>query len=372
MIYLDHAATSHPKSPAVRAAVLHWFDAVGASAARGAGTRTLQAAREVATARAAVGELVGCPAERIAFTSGATEGLNLALRALLPVGCRVLTTAFEHSSVVRPLRALQRERGLSVDVLPPSPDGRIDVDAARAALATRPTLFVFTHASNVTGAVLDASTLTAAARAHGVTTLLDASQTAGLLDLRVGADLVVASAHKALGAPPGLGFVAALTRTLAAQKQGGTGSGVAGDEHPEHWPDAFEAGTPNTPAIYGLAAALRDRTTVQRADDLASALARSDELAAGLAELGWRTFGPRSGPRVPVVSATHASFDPAELGALLAGIDVQVRTGHHCAPWLHEHLGTTVGGTVRFSPGPDTTAAQVATVLAFLHSVGAG
>lgn len=371
MIYLDHAATGFPKSPAVLAAVQRWFTDVGVSAARGAGDRTLVAAREVDAARAAIGLLVDCVPARVAFVSGATEGLNLALRALLGPGAHVVTTAFEHSSVVRPLRALLHERRVSFEVLPPGADGRLDIAAVQRALAARPAaVLVFTHASNVTGAVCDAAAACDAARAAGTLSLLDASQTAGWLDLRVGADVVVASGHKGLGGPPGIGFVAARSAELSPQKQGGTGHSRALDEHPTTWPDAFEAGTPNTPAIFGLAAALRERPPAVRERELAAALAVIDELAAGLgARSGWRLLGPRSGPRVPVFSGVHADFDPAEIGAYLAGHDVHVRIGHHCAPWLHRHLGTDEAGTVRFSAGPSTTPAEVQAVVRVLASL---
>ncbi len=372
MIYLDHAATSHPKPAAVLAAVQRWFTDIGVSASRGAGDRCALAAREVDAARAAVAELVGCAPHGVAFVSGATEGLNLALRALLPPGSRVLTTAFEHSSVVRPLRALQQERHLQVEVLPPATDGGLSTDTVREALRSlRPTLLVFTHASNVTGALFDAAAWCEGARAVGTTTLLDASQTAGLVDLRVGADVVVASAHKALLGPPGLGFVATAGRELLPQKQGGTGHSVALEEHPTAWPAAFEAGTPNTPAIFGLAAALRQRPAPAQA--LAAAMTALDELAAGLRTAGgWRLLPAGTAQRVPVLSGELAGYDPAEVGALLAGAGIHVRTGHHCAPWLHRHLGTETAGTVRFSTSASTTAAEVRAVAAFCASLTNG
>jgi selenocysteine lyase/cysteine desulfurase len=372
MIYLDHAATSFPKAPAVLAAMQHWFTDVGVSASRGAGDRCLLAAREVEAARAALGGLVDCAPARIAFVSGATEGLNLALRALLRPQDRVLTTAFEHSSVARPLRALQRERGLQIELLAPRGGALpLSVDDVRAALrALRPALFVFTHASNVTGDLFDAAAWCELAREAGAATLLDASQTAGHVDLRVGADVVVASGHKALGGPPGIGFVAARERPLAPQKQGGTGSSRSLDEHPTSWPEAFEAGTPNTPAIFGLAAALRLQTPASRDAGAAHARARRAELADGLEALaGVRVLRASTPECAPVLSIVHDAFDPAELGALLAAANVHVRTGHHCAPWLHRHLGTDAAGTVRFSTAASTTATEVRTVVDFVASL---
>ncbi len=367
MIYLDHAATSHPKPPAVLAAMQRWFHEVSVSADRGDGSRCRTAAQEVAATRQLLADLVGLQGDRVAFCSGATEGLNLALRAILRPGDAVLTTAFEHSSVVRPLRALERERGLHLHVLPLQPAGGLGLDDVANALASlRPRLFVFLHASNVTGACLPAAALCEMARQHDCLTLLDASQTAGLVDLRVGADVVIGSGHKALHGPPGIGFVALRPGLeLPSQKQGGTGSSVALEQHPHTWPQAFEAGTPNTPAIFGLGAALRWVREQEPARLLARSLARLDELAAGLQrKRGVRLLPPPPGPRVPVLSFVHEAYDPAELGALLDSAGVHVRTGFHCAPWVHAHLGTTQSGTVRMSPGPGTTSEGVAQALA--------
>lgn len=371
-IYLDHAATSWPKPAAVVAAVTRWFTELGVSAERGDGPHQRAVADEVASARLGLGARLALPPERIAFVSGATEGLNLALRALLRPGARVVTTALEHSSVARPLRTLTRERGLRLDVVPLRADGQLAEDDVLAALRAAPTdLLVFTHASNVTGQLLAADGLCEAARAAGTATLLDASQTAGLAPLAVGADVVVASAHKALLAPPGLGFVAVRRGLeLAPQKQGGTGSSAALDEHPSAWPQAFEAGTPNTPAILGLAAALRARTPTLDAAALAAANARADELARALMALdGVQILGSRSASRVPVFSLRHAHYDPAELAAILGNAGIHTRSGHHCAPWIHRDLGTTAGGTLRLSPGEHLSSSELATVVDLFASL---
>ncbi len=368
MIYLDHAATSFPKPPQVLAGVQRWFNDIGVSADRGDGPRCQDARAEVAAARSLVATLTGTKSDLVAFHSGATESLNLLLRALLRAGDGVVATAFEHSSVARPLVTLQRERNLRLHVIAPDADGALSVDSVAAALAAhRPNVFVFPHASNVTGACFDAAAFCDVARRAGVVTVLDACQTAGLFDLRVGADFVVASGHKALLGPPGIGFLASRDRELAPQKQGGTGSSAALAEHPTRWPAAFEAGTPNTPAIFGLAAALRHRDDAVRSAALAASVANTVALAEALTRLsGVRLVAPTGYARAPVLSFVHADLDPAEIGAMLASADIHVRTGFHCAPWLHRHLGTDLAGTVRVSPGPDLTAAEIAAVVAVL------
>lgn len=364
MLYLDHAATSFPKPAAVLAAMAHWYQDLGVSAARGSSRRTSEVAAVVARARAGIARMCGHPSERTAFTSGATESSNLFLRAFLRPGDTVLTTAFEHASVARPLTALARQLSLRLVVLPPDADLGLSADTvARALQEVRPRLFAFTHASNVTGTLFDAAAFCALARRHGARTLLDVSQTAGHLPIAVGADAVAGSAHKALRGPPGLGFLTvADDLELAPQKQGGTGSSRALDEHPLAWPAAFEAGTPNTPAIFGLDAAL----ALSPADDLGQALAATAAFAAALAGDAHCRVLPAAPRGIPVLSFVHPQLEPAEVGAVLDQHDVHVRTGHHCAPWLHQHLGTEHAGTVRISPGPDVTADDIRRVSAAL------
>ena len=360
MIYLDHAATSFPKPAPVLAAVLRWFEELGVSADRGDSKLCAEVAREVRAARSGLADLMGMAPERVAFVSGATEGLNLVLRGILRPGDRVVTTDVEHSSLVRPLVHLRSVLNLEIVRIACDGYGRLDPAAFADALRGKTTrLVAFSHASNVTGAVCDAAAICALSRARGALSLVDASQSAGIVSLRVGADVVVASAHKHLHAPPGLGFVAVMPGTpLTTLKQGGTGSSKALDRHPEEWPTAFEAGTPNTPAILGLAAALRwSRERAQQ--DLERGLARIDALRASLAAAGAVSFqSPVASPRIPILSFTIQGLDTSEAGVLLAEAGIHVRTGYHCAPWIHERLGSAETGTIRVSPGPEISADQ--------------
>jgi len=369
--YLDHAATSWPKPPAVRDAVLRFMDDVGVSAARGDGARCAAAAAEVDFARRGIASMCGVPTERVAFCSGATEALNLALRAVLRPGDRVVTTAFEHNSLVRPLLALQRERGLSVDVVPPTPDGDLDPAAVAERVQGAPTrLLAVSHASNVTGATFDVAAMCRHAREHGAMTLVDACQTAGHVPIAVGADLLVASCHKGLQAPPGLGFLACAPGVLLVpQKQGGTGSSRARAEHPTEWPQAFEAGTPNTLALFGLAAALRHHGKRPHRGDVANARLRAFERAAtGLP--GVRFLPAPARRRLAVTAFTHARYDAAELGAIFAGAGFHARTGHLCAPWLLRHFAAEAG-VVRISLGHAECDDALPELLALLRELSA-
>ncbi len=377
MIYLDHAATSFPKAPGVLEAVQRWYRERGVSANRGQSRSSEEVAAEVSEVRRRIGQMCGQPADQVAFTSGATESLNLFLHGFLNPGDKVLTTALEHSSVVRPLTWLREHSGMELTVLRPDTLGYVHVEQVADALQDGGyRLLVFTHASNVVGSVLDAAAFCRIARRHGCTTLLDASQTAGLLPLHVGADAVVASAHKSLLAPPGLGFLCVTSQVrerLRTVKQGGTGSSTALDRHPSQWPWAMESGTPNTPAILGLLAALRwlEKRDPQEllAHELSCEAALRQALDGRARCLGSATA---TNPRIAVLSFVLDELDPAEAGLLLGEADIHVRTGYHCAPWIHEHLGTASGGTVRISPGPFTTTDDTRAVPRALGLSGTG
>lgn len=355
MIYLDHAATSHPKPAAVIAAVQRWYEEVGVSPERGDGPATRDASATMRRCRERLGRRTGHSPDRVAFCSGATEGLNLTLRALAGQGARVATTCFEHSSVVRTLHGLRKDRGVQIS------KAKSTAELCAVLRTSKPDLAVMTHASNVTGEIFDAAAVAETARALGIPFVLDASQSAGYLPLDVGASVVVASAHKALHGPPGLGFISVDDdQAMLPQKFGGTGSSTALEHHPVKWPQAFEAGTPNMPAIYGLDAALTWLDEAGEAVLLRRARAALARLRRRLeATNDFVVHAAPAGEGLPVMSLCHARYDPLEMTAILAGAGVHARAGFHCAPWIHEHLGTQVAGTLRLSPGPATTDAEL-------------
>ncbi len=373
MIYLDHAATSHPKAPGVVEAITNWYDKLGVSAQRGAGEESAMVARKVDAVRMSLAKICGVPNQRLVFTSGATESINLFLRGFLEPGDAVLTTAIEHSSVARPLRQLEQTLPIELNIIRCDREGFVNPAAIEAELAaTDYKLLVFNHASNVTGAVQEAAAFCASARRHGTATLVDASQTAGIFDLRVGADAVAASAHKHLLGPAGLGFLAVSDAIeLMPVKCGGTGSSDRLDQQPENWPERLEAGTPNTPAILGLGAALswlerQDVPSLHRAgltqiDALRNEFLRVPDQV--------KLLGPASTnwDRIPILSVVPNLLDPEEAGILLAEAGLQVRTGYHCAPWIHSCIGTEAGGTVRISPGPFSSEDEILLVPAALE-----
>lgn len=362
-IYLDNAATSWPKPPEVWDAVDRYQRQCGAPAGRSAYAEAGEAEQVVRDARRGVAQLLSVrEPHRVLFTFNGTDALNLALFGYLRPGDHVVTSVAEHNSVLRPLRALQQQRGIEVTYVPCGSDGILDPDDVRAALRHNTRLVALVHASNVTGAVQPLSDIGPIVREAGCRLLVDAAQSAGHIPIDVEqlhVDLLAAPGHKGLLGPLGTGilYVAPeLERELLPLRQGGTGTRSEDDVQPDSLPDKYEAGNHNLPGLAGLAAAaawIRQRGVESLAQHERALVVR---LLDGLAQIdGVRLFGPRDvQARVGVVSFTLDGYDPQEAAALLdAQFRIQTRAGLHCAPRMHRHLGTLAGGgTVRISTGP--------------------
>lgn len=343
MTYVDHAATSIPRSPAAVEAALR-----GAELANpGRGLHRLQriAAEQVDDARRSVGELV--PGMTVTFHAGATAALNQAIAGLRPRPRSVALGPMLHNATRRPAVAL----GVPLWTLPHDADGVVDVRRAEADWRSETDLLVVSHASNVTGVRQPVEALCALAKRKGARVVLDAAPTAGVWPLEVGADLVAFSAHKHLRSIPGTGVLAiAPDIELEPLVRGGVGFDAAADDMPDTLPERIEAGTPNLPGIVALGAAVRTsgRWDVAAANAALTEVVRS----AGLHPLGRLAHTDA----LPVVSFEVAGHEPRAMEEMLDRIfDITARAGLHCAPSAHRVLGTERAGTVRVSTGTTTT-----------------
>jgi cysteine desulfurase family protein len=379
-IYLDNAATSWPKPPAVYEAVEHALRTVGAAAGRAAYREAIEADALVADARRQIATLLGiAQPHQVVFTFNGTDSLNLALHGLLARGGRVVTTAAEHNSVLRPLRRLEEQGQISVARVPVSNAGVVDPDDVRRALADGARLLAVTHASNVTGAIQPVAELARLAHQCGALVLVDAAQTAGEWPLDVTAldcDLLAAPGHKGLLGPLGTGVLYVrpeLERELESFRQGGTGSESWQDRQPETLPDKFESGNLNVPGLAGLGAAAGWLLRRGVASIVEHARRLSQRLYEGLAGIdGIRLFGPSDpAARVGIVSIALDQLDPQTAAAALdTAFGIQTRAGLHCAPLMHAALGTLhAGGTLRFSVGPFNTDEDIALTLAAMEQL---
>ncbi len=364
MIYLDNAASSHPKPPSVYEAVERGLR-LGANPGRSGHRLALEAARTVLEAREAVAELLGVrDASRVVFTANGTHALNLALKGLLRPGDHVVTTAMEHNSMLRPLAALAR-KGVEVTSVAADRQGFVSPRAVEEAMRPETRLVALCHASNVSGTLQDAEAVGDLCHRRGVLFLLDAAQTVGALPFTVdavGAHLLAAPGHKGALGPQGTGFLwVAPGVVLDPLMEGGTGSRSEERSMPEEMPEALEAGTLNTPGLAGLAAGVGHLLTVGVPE-----VRRAEEevLAFLLAELrrvpGLILHGPSEvARRVAVVSFNLEGRDGAHVGFALDEVyGISVRVGLHCAPDAHKALGSFPAGTVRASFGPFSTLAD--------------
>ena len=350
MIYLDSAATTLQKPPAVARAMARAANSL-ASPGRGGHAPAMAAAETAFACRRAAAELfgVGSP-EQVVFTFNATHGLNIALRSLLRPGDPVVISGWEHNAVTRPLRALGAEVRVAAA---PLFDREAQLRAFRERLDGDVKAVVCTHVSNVFGFVLPVEELAALCRRRGVPFVLDASQSAGCLPVsleELGAAFIAMPGHKGLYGPQGTGL---LLCGAAAEPilQGGTGSASALQEMPEFLPDRLEAGTHNMPGIAGLLEGIR----YVRARGTGAILAHERALLRPAAEALSRLPGVtvfRAGDpaaQAGVLSLRLAGVDCEAVGEALGRRGIAVRAGLHCAPLAHRSAGTLETGTVRLS-----------------------
>jgi len=366
-VYLDHGATSWPKPAAVPTAVTEALTRYGGNPGRGAYRLALDTARAIHAARGKVASFLGVQDSRdLLFQPGCTQAMNLVLFGLIKPGDRVVVGFAEHNAVARPLNMLAA-RGVEIVLATPDESGVVDADEVEALVRKAPTrAVVCQHAGNLTGAIQPVVDLADVAHAHDALLLVDGAQAGGHLPVDVGslgADAWACSGHKGLLGPQGIG-VLYLAPDCEPQEliAGGTGAGQSEEPlQPRVRPDRYEAGTPNTPGILGLGAAvgwLAEHAAEQRAEERRL----TKRLHEGLLDLeGFRVLGPEPDePRVPIVAAVH---DRIEVDRIAFALDrrygIAVRGGLHCAPWAHEALGTLESGALRFGIGYANTSEHI-------------
>ena len=355
MIYLDNAATTLHKPPQVMDAVVRAMTAMG-NAARGAHGGALEASRTVYNTRVKLARLFGCPRpDHVVFTANSTEALNIAISGLIRPGDHVVTTDCEHNSVLRPLYRLE-ERGAVLDIAPADRLGRVACEDLEALLRPDTRAVVCTHASNLTGNVLDIARIGEMARRRGALLIVDASQTAGALPIdmeAMGVDVLCFTGHKGLMGPQGTGGLCVRPGVeIEPWKVGGSGVHSYDRHQPREYPTRLEAGTLNGHGIAGLSAALDFLQEVGVEAIEAKERALMDRFYQAVSAMdGVTVYGDFSqARRSAIVALNIRDYDSAAVSDELSETyGVATRPGAHCAPRMHQALGTTDRGAVRFS-----------------------
>jgi cysteine desulfurase/selenocysteine lyase len=373
-LYLDNAASSHPKPETVYQTINEVLKNSGANPGRAGHRLAMKAGQWISKTRQTLAEFFEVPSpERIVFTANATEALNLGLKGLLNPGDHVITSSMEHNSVIRPLRYLETQ-GVEITIVSGNVQGEIRTRDIAKALRRNTRLIVLTHASNVTGGLLPVSEVAEFTHKRGILFMVDAAQTAGVVPIsaaRMGINLLAAPGHKGLMGPQGTGFLYVSPGiSLRPLIEGGTGSRSEMEVQPDFFPDQMESGTMNTPGLAGLGAGVRfileqGQDQIRKKEMLLSRL-----LWEGLKRIPRiQVYGPEEvEERTAVVSFNIAALNPQAVASILdMAYDIAVRAGLHCAALAHRTLGTFPEGTVRVSPGFFNTEMEMEI---FLRAIG--
>ena len=375
MIYFDNAATTLHKPPEVIEAVVHAMTTSG-NASRGTHTGSLAASRTVYETRKKIADFFHCSrADHVIFTSNSTEALNIAICGTLGKGDHIISTDLEHNSVLRPLYHLE-EQGASLTFLSANKKGCIDYDDFKRSIKPNTKAIVCTHASNLTGNVLDIERIGHIAKAHNLLFIVDASQSAGCIEINMenmNIDILCFTGHKGLLGPQGTGGLCIQESVeIRPFKRGGSGIHSYEKGQPQAYPARLEAGTLNSHGIAGLCAAINYINTIT-----IPVIAKKEQ------ELLWHFYkGICNIPeihiygdfdtkeRAAILSLNIEGYDSGTVSDLLSQeYDIATRPGAHCAPRMHQALGTTETGAVRFSFSSFNTMEEVETAIQALKEL---
>ena len=367
-INFNYAATSAKKPTTSINAMVEYLSANNFSSPARGGEESLRAGRIELDARMALSELFNVVRpEQIIFTPNATTGLNMVINGVVNKGMHVITTQVEHNAVARPLEYLKEQGLIDLTYLPVENGTTLDTHNLASYFRPNTGLFIMTHASNVTGAILPYEACAAVAKAHNVPFVLDAAQSAGLINIDFENSLIDALAftgHKSLMGPAGTGgFIlkSHMTDKISPIISGGTGSMSHLLTQPEFLPDKFQPGTPNILGILGLKASVEFLNETGIDKIFAHELKLTRLFMEGIADEDIIIYGPKACEiRMPVVSFNIKGMDNGILGEKLYDeFAIITRSGLHCAPLTHQAIGTYPHGALRASFGYYTTEEEI-------------
>ena len=348
MIYLDNAATTLQKPKAVINAVDEWISYKSANPGRGGHRASLAASEKVYECRELIAKLFNIEKpENIIFTLNTTMALNIAINGFVSRNSHVVISGMEHNSVYRPIV----NSGCRFTIAEPDPSGFVSLESVKAAVRPDTSLIIITHASNVVGTINPITEIGAFAKSLRIPLLVDAAQSAGVVDIDVrrdGISMLAFAGHKMLFGPTGTGgLYVSPDITLKPFIFGGTGSVSESAYQPDFMPDRFESGTLNVIGIAGLCEGVRfvlknSAIAIRKYEQ-----ALTDRLLSNLNNIdGITVFGGIQ--RVGVASFSTDGLDSVAVCNMLDEMNIAARGGLHCAPLAHRSLGTD-GGLARLS-----------------------
>lgn len=379
LIYLDNGATSFPKPEEVYTYMDYFYRNFGVNPGRSGYDLCMEAGSVVDQTRKMLTKFFnGTDANRLCFSYNSTDALNLAIFGLLQPGDHAITTTVEHNAVLRPLYHLSRQ-GVDVDYVPFDGAGFVDPDEIRKRFRPSTRLVIVNHASNVIGTIQPIAEIGRLCREAGIVFAIDASQSAGkiLIDMEAQClDVVCFTGHKSLLGPTGIGGLYVREGVeIRHTRAGGTGVRSAERAHLDEYPWRLEYGTPNTMGIAGLNAGLKWINARGLHAIHEHEMRLTQMLVDGLKAIPEVTLYCTDSleNHISVLAFNVAGWEAGDVGTMLdCDYDIACRTGLHCAPLVHEGIGTSkVKGAVRFGVGPFNTEEHIQAALAAVEAIAA-
>ncbi len=380
LIYFDNAATAWPKPESVYRFMDEFYRSHGVNPGRSGYDLAIETGTLLDRLRKRLTRFFGGDedaSDRLVFGYNVTDALNLIIPGLVSTGDHVVTTNLEHNSVIRPVNHLVRDHGAEATYVPFDSNGFVDPDDIRRALRPNTKAVIVNHGSNVIGTVQPVAEIGKICRERAISLVIDAAQTAGVVPINMqemNIDVVAFTGHKALMGSMGIGGLCIRRHVEVKQlRSGGTGVRSNHPYHLEEYPWRLEYGTPN---LVGVAALWAGQDWLEE-HGVEQVHAREMKLAQRLVD-GFRQIeGVRLyccdslEDHLPTILVNLEGTDPGNVGIMLdVDYNIATRTGLHCAPRVHQQLGTVERhGGVRFSLGPFNTEADVDAAIAAMSGI---
>lgn len=364
--YFDNSATSNPKPEQVYEAVNYAMKELNSNPGRGGHRLAVRSSLEIYRVREKIAKFFNQKNPlQVAFTNNSTTALNMGIWGTLEEGDTVITTGQEHNSTLRPIFTLKEEKNVKVILVEEeSPEEKIIEILKREKIK----MVALNHMSNVTGKTIDIEKIGRVAREHETLLLVDASQSAGMIDVdmeKMFIDILCLTGHKSLFGIQGIGVIIPRDGVyLHPILVGGTGSHSRVLTQPKEMPEHLEAGTVNTPGIMSLGAGIDFINEIGLKNIHAHEQELKNRFINGVKRIDseniiklYTSYGKNDGP---VVSLNMEGIASSDLSALLdEEFRIITRSGLHCAPLIHEKNKTTESGMVRFSFGYFNTLEEI-------------
>lgn len=350
MIYLDNSSTTHKKPLGVKFATLKGVSSLSVNPSRSSHTPALKGAMKIYETREMLAEYLGTTPDNVIFTSGCTMALNLAIRGTIKENGHIITTIYEHNSVLRVLEKLKSTHNITVTYLTPNKQGQIAPSEIAKSIRPNTYMVIVNHMSNVTGATQNIEAIGKVCKKNNLLFLVDGAQSIGHKPInmtKMNINLLTLAGHKGLYAPQGIGALLINNAKVNPLIYGGTGTLSDKLTQPSEYPDGLESGTPNIVGILGLNAGLK--FVIKRQGKITKKISSLTNYA--IKELNQiknvNVYASKDAGVIAIdINGKDSSFVATTLNEQY---DICVRSGLHCAPLVHKFLNTKSKGLTRVS-----------------------